>query len=195
MSIKTELRKELKSKRSNLTDKKEASNIIQNKLLSSKLYSKCNAILCYSSLNDEVNTNRIIKKSLLDSKAVALPYCIDNNGTMEFYVVNSLDDLIEGSFGVKEPDISKCKKLISFDNAIIVVPALAFDKQGYRLGYGKGYYDRFLEKHHIKSIGLCYNDLIQEELPTDRFDLPVNYIITEKQVITCDNGGKNGKFE
>lgn len=195
MSIKLELRKELKSKRSIIDNKDKISKNIQNKLLSSKLYKEANVILCYSALKEEVNTNLIIENSLIDSKIVALPYCVDNNGAMEFYIIDSIDDLNEGSFGVKEPDISKCKSLESFDNAIIIVPAIAFDVNGYRLGYGKGYYDRFLAKHQLTSIGLCYNDLIQKELPTDRYDLPVNYIITEKQAITCDNGGKNGKFE
>ena len=68
-------------------------------------------------------------------------------------------------------------------NALCGGPGLTFDKKGYRLGYGKGYYDRFLEKFTIKSAGLCYNELISESIPADEYDRPVNYIVTDLKII------------
>lgn len=195
MSIKSELRKSVKLERSRIEGKDNISIAVANRLLSSKLYKDTSIILCYASLKDEINTDLIIQKALKDNKLVALPYCVDDNGKMEFYIIKSFDDLKLGSFGVREPDIDKCKKLEYFDNSIILVPALCFDKKGYRLGYGKGYYDRFLENYPFISIGLCYNSLVKNEIPIDRYDLPVDFIITEKQVISCNNGGKYGKFE
>lgn len=185
----------VKKERHSIENKENISKNICETLLSSKLYINSKTLLCYAAINDEINTDYIIEKALIDNKIVALPYCVDSNGTMEFYIIESFDDLKTGSFGVREPNINKCRKLVDFSNSIIIVPALCFDKNGYRLGYGKGYYDRFLEKHSFISIGLCYNSLVKNEIPINRYDLPVNYVITEKQVISCNNGGSYGKFE
>lgn len=181
---KNELRKQLKIKRKNIENKTDISNAIFEKLISCDEYKKADQILCYVSYGDEISTNDIIEYSLNIGKKVAVPYCVDDKGTMEFYYINSFDDLVIGSFGIREPSIKKCDKVTNFDNSIIVVPALSFDKNGYRIGYGKGYYDRFLQKHPLKSIGLCYNTLVLDELPIDKYDRNVNIVITEKQMLT-----------
>ena len=102
---------------------------------------------------------------------------------MEFYYINAMNDLKSGFFGVREPDINKCEKITDFSDSICIVPAIAYDKSGYRLGYGKGYYDRFLKNNTLISVGVCYNELIEENLPRDEYDIPVNYIITQSGLI------------
>lgn len=191
MSIKSRLRKETKIKRKELSFNKDIHKSIFNIFINSDIYKTSSIILAYASLNDEISTDCIIKNALYDDKIVALPYCINNDGLMDFYIIKSFSDLKIGSFGVREPDLTKCEKLCKYDNSIILVPGLCFDNNGYRLGYGKGYYDRFLEKHSLKSVGLCYNDLLIENIPHDKFDLPVDFIITEKNIYNI-NGGKNG---
>lgn len=185
MQIKSELRSEFKRKRSTLENKEEKSFKICNNFLNSDTYKNADTILCYSSVNDEVNTDLIIKKSLKDGKITALPRCINNNGLMKYYIINSLSDVKKGMFGISEPDVD-CRELIDFKNSVCIVPALSFDISGYRLGYGKGFYDRFLEKYSFKTVGLCYNDLIVSDLPKNEFDRNVNAVISENGIFFCE---------
>jgi 5-formyltetrahydrofolate cyclo-ligase len=171
-----------------LVDKFNNDSAIAKQLFDFTYYKNAKTILCYASLDDEISTDDIIVNSLNEGKTVALPYCIDNNGHMEFYIISSFDDLTIGSFNVREPDIKKCKKLTDYSDSIIIVPAMCFDKKGFRLGYGKGYYDRFLQNYPFISIGLCYNTFIKEKIPTDKYDKSVNYIITQSKIIDCNSG-------
>lgn len=182
--MKNQLRNEFKKKRAELSDKKKKSSEICNILLNSNTYKNANIILCYSALSGEVDTGAVINQSLADGKILALPKCINKNGLMNYYIIDSLNSLAECMFGILEPDIS-CKLLDDFSDSICIVPALSFDKKGYRLGYGKGYYDRFLEKYNGISVGLCYNELISENLPINKYDKNVNAVITENKMFFC----------
>lgn len=192
MLLKSEIRKEIKHQRKLIENKIELDDKIISQLICSDFYKSSNTILSYASLDDEICTDKLINNALSDGKTVALPYCCDNEGHMLFYIINSTDDLINGSFGVREPNINKCTLLNNFDNAIIIVPGLCFSPDGSRLGYGKGYYDRFLQNKSLISIGLCYNSFIINNIPADKYDIPVDYIISEKRIYNCKNGGKNG---
>lgn len=92
----------------------------------------------------------------------------------------------------REPDVNKCKEVDDFSKSICIVPAIAYDKFGYRLGYGKGYYDRFLSAYHGICIGVQYDELVCEKLFIDKYDVPVDYIITQNGVFSTKLGGKNG---
>lgn len=182
--MKNQLRNKFKKKRAELSDKNLKSSEICNIFLNSDTYKNAKIILCYSALNGEVDTNAVINQSLADGKTLALPKCINKDGFMNYYIIDSLNSLVEGMFGISEPDNS-CKLLDDFSDSVCIVPALSFDKKGYRLGYGKGYYDRFLEKYNGISVGLCYNDLISENLPINEFDKSVNAVITENKIFFC----------
>lgn len=184
--MKSELRKKFKTHRNNIIDKDNKDLSICNNFLNSMLYKNANQILCYASLNNEILTDIIIERALEDNKKIALPLCEDLDGNMSFYYIKSLSDIKAGAFGIREPDSSKCFKVNNFDDAICVVPALSFDDKGYRLGYGKGYYDRFLEKIALISVGLCYNDFLSSKLPVDKYDRKVNYIFTEDKIIDTE---------
>lgn len=109
--------------------------------------------------------------------------------SMDFYQVFSLDDFKEGAFHVMEPEPS-CQKA-EWEDALCLTPGSVFDRTGGRFGYGKGYYDRYFEKyHHILRAGIAYGHQIEEKLPTEPWDLPMNYLITE-QGILC---GKESKW-
>lgn len=186
MQIKSELRKALKAKRAAVDKKAEKDDFIRENLMCSDLYLDAKTILFYCAVDSEIDIDDCIADALLLGKRAALPVCINDRGDMEFYYINSFDDLNTGFFGVREPDVNKCERVSDLSNTICVVPAIAYDKKGYRLGYGKGYYDRFLQKNALLSIGLCYNELIEDELPIGEFDIPVDYIITESTVTACD---------
>ena len=171
--------------RRNISDKNEKDFLICRNVLESDLFKNSNQILCYYPLEDEINTLPIIEFALKQKKKIALPYCTDYNGNMEFYYINSLDDLKIGSYDIMEPDILNCEKILDFSGSLCIVPAFSFDKKGFRLGYGKGYYDRFLKKFTFNSIGLCYNSFLSDSLPDDEHDIAVQYIATEDKITLC----------
>lgn len=190
--MKKELRAEIRAARKNIVDKTDKDNSICDRFLNSDLYKNAEIILCYAALPDEINADIIINSAISDNKTLAVPYCVDDCGNMQFYIINALSDLSVGSFNVREPDIKNLRPLEDYNNSVIIVPAMCYDKKGYRIGYGKGYYDRFLQNRALLSVGLCYNSFIKNEIPTDIYDIAVNYIVTENEIIHCDNGGYNG---
>ncbi len=195
---KNSLRAKYKDIRKNfLNDQKSiADNKILNNIVSLSCYKECETLLTFVSTKIEVDTFSLIKKALKDGKKVAVPKCIDNTRLMDFYLIESLDQLEVATFSVLEPIISKCEKLTDFSNSICLVPGLAFDQYGYRLGYGKGYYDRFLSNYSCKRIGICYCNCTLNRLINGRFDQKVDLLITEKYIKKIkkdlNSGGKNG---
>lgn len=192
MSIKNELRKKYKQARKNISEKRSKDKLINDFLCNMECYKNCDTVLFYAALDDEVNLDLSIKASLDYGKKVALPVCIDNNGKMQYYYIRSLEDVKIGAFGVREPDVNFCTLVDDYTDAICIVPAIAFDKSGYRLGYGKGYYDRFLCNFDGISIGISYDECITQKLCVDSFDIPVDYIVTQSGVFSTAQGGKNG---
>ena len=179
---KNDLRLKYKSIRKNMPSATKIKNddIILGKITSSKMYQQSDTILTFVSTSIEVDTLNLINHSLKIGKKVAVPKCIDGTRNMDFYLIKSLNDLEVATFSVLEPITTKCQKLKNFDNSICIVPGLAFDIKGYRLGYGKGYYDRFLSNYNGINIGICYCSCTLSSLINGRFDKKVDYLITEK---------------
>ncbi len=189
---KSDLRKQSLLKRNGISDKLKKDTAISNNLFSFTPFQEAETVLVYVSSKGEADTKSIISYCFENNKKVAVPYCKDKDGNMEFYLIDSFDCLNYGCFGINEPDINKCVKLTDFSNSLIIVPGLSFDLNGNRLGYGKGYYDRFLKKYAFISVGLCYNSLIADQVPAEKHDMRVDYLITENGIYNTDNGGKNG---
>lgn len=190
---KTELRERYKLIRREMPVnlKKLRDEKIFSKLIGLDAYKAANTVLTYVSTDIEVDTIKFIKHALNDGKTVAVPRCVPNTRDMVFYVINSLRDLERGSFSVLEPILKKCRKLIDFKGAFCIVPALVYDRYGYRLGYGKGYYDRFLSAHpNMFLVGIGYCCCTVTELIHGRFDVAVDTLVTEKYVKKC--GKENG---
>lgn len=179
---KQDLRSEIRENRKNILPESKINmdDEIRKQLFQTKEYQDAETVLTYASKPSEVDTINIIKDMLKSSKHVAVPRCIPETSQMDFYEINSLDQLKNGCYGILEPDLSLCKKVRQDKPCICLVPGLSFDSQGYRLGYGKGYYDRFIASFSGYTIGLCYCAYIRGELPRGYFDRPVNIIITEK---------------
>lgn len=180
---KKELRKELINSRKKLDSKKIRDDKIINNLIDNPLFKNANQILCFVSLDDEIYTDDFINYSLKIGKKVAVPKCENEAGIMNFYYINSLDDLEIGSFNVREPKDNNNKIVTNYNDALIIVPGLAFDKEKNRIGYGKGYYDRFLKNNSLNSVGLCYNKFVLNTIPTDEYDVKVDIVITESEII------------
>lgn len=137
-------------------------------------FNKAETVFCYVSAGSEVETHNFIKE-ILPVKKVVVPYCTDKCGNMIAVEIKSFDELKKGLFGIPEPVNPKefPKKEIDF----AIVPAISFDKYGYRLGYGKGYYDRFLSDINPFKLGICKEALLVESLPHDEYDVKMDKVI------------------
>ncbi len=159
---------------------------IAQKLLATSEYAEVTTVLTYVSVLSEVSTRMFIERALRDGKTVAVPRCLPGH-CLEFVAIASLEQLVAAPFNLLEP--AKELPAVTEDqknNSICIVPALLVDTKGYRLGYGAGFYDRFLSTYPGKKICLAYQqNLSQEMLPHTAFDVAVDMVITESDVFTC----------
>ena len=161
-------------------------NRITQKLLATSEYAEATTVLTYVSVSSEVSTRMFIECALRDGKTVAVPRCLPGH-CLEFVAIASLEQLVAAPFNLLEP--AKELPAVTEDqknNSICIVPALLVDTKGYRLGYGAGFYDRFLSTYPGKKICLaCQQSLSRTTLPHTAFDVAVDVVITESEVLTC----------
>ena len=157
-------------------DEKIAGNVMET-----LVYKHCTQILCYASTGAEISTRRIWEKALADGKKVLFPKCFGDHH-MKFYYIRQPEDLQPGKYGLEEP-VSQDVYVPDISD-ICIVPAFSYDKYGYRLGYGKGYYDRFLSGFTGARVGLCYSGFVEPQLPRGRYDVKVDVLITEKGIFS-----------
>lgn len=168
--------------RNKIDNKDIKSNIIFNKIIKDKDYINSKYIALYKSLNSEVDTNKLIKYSLDLGKIVLLPRVVDDN--LYFYKITYNEKLEVSKFGVEEP-LNNIKNLISSDIIdLVIVPGVVFDYNKNRLGFGRGYYDRFLKDLDAITIGICFDEQLSNKLIVDEFDVPVQKVITNKRTIS-----------
>ena len=179
--IKTELRQKYRSLRQSMPQeiKEQKDTAIATQVRRLWQYQRNNILLIYVSTSIEVDTFRIIRQALEDGKRVAVPRCVPDTRNMEFYYIDSIDELAPGMFGVLEPAANPDRLYKECDGGLCIVPAFSYDWRGFRLGYGKGYYDRFLSKFEGNIVGICYSECVQRSLPHGRFDRPVELLVTE----------------
>ena len=179
--IKTELRQKYRSLRQSMPQEiKEQKDVaIAAQVRRLWQYQRNNVLLIYVSTSIEVDTFRIIRQALEDGKRVAVPRCVPDTRNMDFYYIDSTDELSPGMFGVLEPDANPERLYKESEGGLCIVPAFSYDWRGYRLGYGKGYYDRFLSRFEGNMVGICYSECVQRSLPHGRFDRPVELLVTE----------------
>lgn len=154
---------------------------IKRRLVSTYQYKNCKTVMIYASTAIEVDTFGIIEQALADGKKVALPRCITGTREMSFHYVSDIVQLQKGSFGVLEPT-QDMPLADNPDEPLMVVPALMLDSFGYRLGYGGGYYDRYLSAFEGESIGICYSENYCYRLCHGRYDVPLGAVLTDKFV-------------
>ncbi len=162
--------------------KEQKDSRIARRFVSLRAFQKAELVLCYVSTPIEVGTREIIERAWKAGKRVAVPYCLPQATAMEFYEIRSFDDLQPRTFGVLEPVPHRCRIITDFSRSIAVVPGLCFDSYGYRLGYGKGYYDRFLQTYRGMKVGICYQKCTKTQLIHGRYDVAVDLLVTEYAV-------------
>ena len=183
MKSKTEIRHALISKRNGIdkTYRRESDKKISKNIINSPYFKNCTQVLIFSALGDEFDTRYIVNECRACGKNVYYPKCTDINGHMKFFKVRGDGDLEQGLFGILEPK-AECEEYSPYPNDIAVIPALAVDKDFNRIGYGKGYYDRFLLGFNGVSICPCYEDLTVLKLPTDKYDVKVDAVATQNEL-------------
>lgn len=176
MHSKSELRKHF-SKIRKETDK-SYEEIIRKIFLASEEYINAKTIFAYYPIGDEFDTLPILAKALEDGKSICLPKCNKSDHSMKFVEIRSLKkDLSPGNYNIPEPSDNNEKEKLP---DLFIIPALSCDPYGNRLGYGGGYYDRYLRNHpHIPKIVLMNENQISDRLPCEDTDIPIDIIITE----------------
>ena len=150
---------------------------IQTRLLISREYRAADTVLLYMARPFEITTSMILHAAFANHKAVGLPVCLEN-GKMIFRRVSSLSELSVGKFGILEP-ASDCEEIVADEKTLCVCPALCCDMRGYRLGFGGGYYDRFLADFTGVKAALCYADSVIPLIQEDEFDIKMDVIHTD----------------
>ncbi len=177
---KTELRKNLLQQRRSLSpeDWREKSDLISNNLQSFSVFRSAQTVLAYFSFRQEPDLSSLFEDN---SRDWGFPRCVDKS--LVWHLVRSPDELQTGAYGIKEPDpdapIIEAKQV-----DLILVPAVACDRLGYRLGYGGGFYDRLLsspEWQNIPTIGIVFDFAYFPKLPTNDWDRQLNYVCTESK--------------
>ena len=171
------LRKSLLDIRREIPDKKIKSTIIVNKIIQMDKYINANVVALYKALKNEVNLDYLINYSLNRGKIVLLPRVVGDN--LVFIKINSDTKYDISNFGVMEPmyDISN---LYTDKIDLIIVPGVGFDKNNNRIGYGKGYYDRYLFNKSIYKVGVCFKEQLIDNIPIDDNDIKMDSVIDDK---------------
>ncbi|MDD6193452.1 MAG: 5-formyltetrahydrofolate cyclo-ligase [Lachnospiraceae bacterium] len=183
MDTKSSLRRQLIALRKDMPEEqrcKEATDICDY-LLRTKMLQETDVVMLYAAKSPEVTLDAVFAWALAQDKMVCFPRV--SGEEMDFYYVENASDLIPGNFGVREP-AAYCQ-LATFTKAVCVVPGVAFDKTGNRMGYGKGYYDRYLSRStaEIYKIGVCYDEQLQDEIPAMGHDIKMDLVVSASNVI------------
>lgn len=187
---KDEMRVEYRAKRAAMSDAEKAARDakICDTALSLVSFRYADIVLMYAPTGEEIDIMPIAAAAFEKGKRVVFPRCDTENRTMTYRFVASLDELKPDAYGIREPSADSEIYDPVGDNspAVCFVPGLVYDKRGFRLGYGKGFYDRYLIGFRGGTIGVIYSDFIVKDVPKGRFDMSVDILLTEKGVRVVD---------
>lgn len=166
-------------------ERTRANRAITESVVSLSEIQAASVICIYISLPEEVDTTRLIDRFLQDGKTVVLPKIA--GGRLMLTPIDSRTDLRPNALGILEPVTGYYLSVAEID--VFLVPGVGFDRAGNRLGWGKGYYDKLLEKTSAPKIGLAYACQIVSRLPVEKYDIPMDTVITEKETIESSHAG------
>lgn len=185
METKAEIRTRILEKRKNLTEDEVAakSEAILQKVLKTPEYMEADNLLLYADYNHEVMTRGIFEDAIMRKKRVYFPKSDGLTNSMIFYQTVSVKQLEKGFMGIPEPkeNTQLCYKFNPDEDTLVILPGVAFDTRGFRLGYGKGFYDKFLSsRRQLSTMALAFACQIVEELPSEEHDIKMDKIVTEE---------------
>ncbi len=180
-TTKRELRKAMIELRADMGQgaRTRTENLLAARLMGTAMWKGAHNLLLFNATFREVSTKPLIDAAFAAGKHLYLPRIKDKD--MEFFIVSSREDLAPGAFGILEPT-TKIPLPADFspDTTLCVVPALACDKEGYRLGFGGGYYDRYFARRKVHTVTIIYDRCVVDRLPREEFDIPVDAVLTER---------------
>lgn len=156
--------------------KRRSSKRICDLVLSMSEYKEAKTIFCFVSMENEVDTTNIIQKAFDDGKKVAVPLIV-SKGKMVAKYITSLENLTENKFGILEPVDAITAEPSDID--LCIVPCLSCSHKGVRLGYGGGYYDRYMQNQSFVKICICFEKLTLDDIPQNRYDEKIDFLVTE----------------
>ncbi len=183
---KTAIRKQAHENRKNQLDKDEISQRIVDRFLALPEYATAKTVMFYVDVRDEVRTRQALPEALLSGKRIVVPYCLD--GELELFHLESMDELELGMYRILEPRVElrtiKEKHFQPEDLDLVMVPGVAFDRNGGRTGHGKGYYDKLLQhaRKDAPLVALSFECQLFDEIPTGEHDIFMDKIVTEDNV-------------
>lgn len=185
MNAKDNLRKAVKAKLSELRlpQYEDQSYNAAQQLFQNDEWIEASTVAITVSKAPEVDTFQIIRKGWEQGKRIVVPKCEPESRKLDFRELKRFSELESVYYGLFEPIVSETNSVSPDGIDLVVVPGLAFSKNGYRLGFGGGYYDRFLENYQGKTVSLAFKDQIVSEIPVESHDIPVGKIITSEGVI------------
>lgn len=177
--MKSEIRSHYKTKRMQMTKKEvaEKSLLASENFLSSEMYKNCKVLMLYMPLGNETDTTKIINRAYADSKKVVFPVTEKESGVITPYYADEVSGFKKGAFNVNEPQNGTKVELCDID--VILVPGIAFDRKGARIGFGKGCYDRLLQNTDAVKVGFCYDFQVCDSIPADDHDVMMDFLVTE----------------
>lgn len=193
---KRKLRQEFLRKRSNLSRNEinAKSGKIENRLFALPEFQRAKTVMFYASFRNEVATGKMMRNAMKIKKKVAVPV-VHGEKIVAYEIRNPKKELGKGSFGIREPKKEFRRRVHRKEIDLVVVPGVVFDERGGRLGYGRGYYDRFLgtksvkmtmnRSHQCALVGLAFDLQIAGEIPLKKTDVKVDKIVTESTIIDC----------
>ncbi|MEN6412604.1 MAG: 5-formyltetrahydrofolate cyclo-ligase [Veillonellales bacterium] len=153
------------------------------------LYQQAKTVMIYLSMPDEPQTEAIISHAWGNGKSICVPYLRETPGLMDAALISNMSELTEGRFGLKVPAPNRLQFIAPGNIELILIPGVAFDVFGNRLGMGGGYYDRFLpQASSAVLIGVCWQSYVLTNLPTAKHDRPVHFLLTEAGILSCGKG-------
>ncbi len=196
--LKSSLRKETLAKRDSIPTpvRKVKDSAVFEKLLTLDKFRESQVVLFYASFRSEVNTTDLIRRALDMGKRVLLPRVDEEETALKIYEIKSMDDVSPGYMGIPEPGALEENARGLEGVGLVIMPGAAFDPRGYRLGYGRGYYDRLLSEEVLLPTlaALAYEEQVLESVPSEAHDIRVDIIVTDRKIIYC-SGSDNGQEE
>ncbi|MBA4423447.1 MAG: 5-formyltetrahydrofolate cyclo-ligase [Syntrophus sp. (in: bacteria)] len=186
MNGKGEIRKRMIAMRNAIPPEgiEEKSRVIQKQVMEREEIRLASTLMIFLSFGSEVRTDDLIRWCWGEGKRICVPFCRPESRELTACRIDGFDELETGHYGIRAPKEGLLRPVDGGKIGAILVPAVAFDRRGYRVGYGGGYYDRFLPSApQAAKIGVAFSSQIVAEIPVDAYDLPVDVIVTESEVI------------
>lgn len=179
MMNKNTLRKQIQTKRKELSEsyKQDASSKIVDLIVHSSWYQQAQTIFVFVSMDGEVDTHSLIEKAWQDGKVVVVPK-VESRGIMHAYSISNWDDLEPGAYGILEPK-AEIEKIMPEAIDLAIIPCCTCNEQGQRLGFGGGFYDRYLENQTFIKMIVCFHNLMEESIPVDEHDQIMDVVVSE----------------